>query len=69
VTSGAVRAGPGAPANCEHGFTLSFGAARLDGSNAYAASGVHGHFFGQSSFARFALAAERNTVKIADDMP
>lgn len=59
----------GAPANCEHGFTLAFGAARLDGSNAYAASGVHGHFFGQSSFARFALATERNTVKIADDMP
>jgi aryl-alcohol dehydrogenase len=59
----------GAPANCEHGFELSFSAARLDGSNAYAASRVHGHFFGQSSFARFALASERNTVKIADDMP
>jgi aryl-alcohol dehydrogenase len=59
----------GAPANCEHGFELSFGAARLDGSNAYAAGGVHGHFFGQSSFAAFALASERNTVKIPGDMP
>jgi aryl-alcohol dehydrogenase len=59
----------GAPANCERGFPLAFGAARLDGSNAYAASGVHGHFFGQSSFASYALATERNTVKIADDMP
>jgi aryl-alcohol dehydrogenase len=59
----------GAPANCEHGFELSFGAARLDGSNAYAGSNVHGHFFGQSSFARFALANERNTVRIPEDMP
>jgi aryl-alcohol dehydrogenase len=59
----------GAPANCEQGFELSFGAARLDGSNAYAGSGVHGHFFGQSSFAHFALANERNTVLIPDDIP
>jgi aryl-alcohol dehydrogenase len=59
----------GAPADCEHGFALSFGAARLDGSNAYASSGVHGHFFGQSSFARLALATERNTVKLPDTMP
>jgi aryl-alcohol dehydrogenase len=59
----------GAPANCEQGFQLSFGAARLDGSNAYAGSGVHGHFFGQSSFAHFALANERNTVLIPDDIP
>jgi aryl-alcohol dehydrogenase len=59
----------GAPANCEHGFELSFGAGRLDGSNAYAESGVHGHFFGQSSFARYALATERNAIRIPDDMP
>ncbi|HEY2062029.1 NAD(P)-dependent alcohol dehydrogenase [Amycolatopsis sp. NBC_01480] len=59
----------GAPANCEHGFGLSFGAARLDGSNAYAGSGVHGHFFGQSSFARYAIANERNTVRLPDDLP
>lgn len=59
----------GAPANCEHGFELSFGASRLDGSNAYGGGGVHGHFFGQSSFARFALASERNTVRVAEDMP
>lgn len=58
----------GAPANCEYGFPLAFGAARLDGSNAYG-DGVHGHFFGQSSFARFALANERNTVRLPDDMP
>jgi aryl-alcohol dehydrogenase len=30
---------------------------------------MNGHFFGQSSFARFALASERNTVRIPDDMP
>jgi aryl-alcohol dehydrogenase len=58
----------GAPANCAHGFPLAFGASRLDGSNAYG-DGVHGHFFGQSSFARFALATERNAVRIPDDMP
>ena len=58
----------GYPANCEFSFPLAFGAARLDGSSAYG-GGVHGHFFGQSSFARFALATERNTVKLPDGMP
>jgi aryl-alcohol dehydrogenase len=59
----------GAPANCTHGVQLCFGCSRRDGSNAYSDSGVHGHFFGQSSFAQFALALERNTVRIAKDMP
>ena len=58
----------GAPANCAQGYQLSFGACRPDGSSAYP-DGVHGHFFGQSSFARFALASERNTVRIPEDMP
>jgi aryl-alcohol dehydrogenase len=58
----------GYPANCEFGFPLAFGAARFDGSNAYG-GGVHGHFFGQSSFARLALATERNTVKLPGGMP
>ena len=57
------------PAYCAHGFQLLFGGSRLDGSNAYADDGVHGHFFAQSSFAQFALASERNTVRIAKDMP
>ena len=57
----------GHPAYCDHNLRLSFGGARLDGSNAY--HGVHGHFFGQSSFATYSLANERNTVKVADDVP
>jgi aryl-alcohol dehydrogenase len=66
------RCGPcrtAAPAYCAHGFQLLFGGSRLDGSNAYADDGVHGHFFGQSSFAEFALASERNTVRVAKEMP
>jgi aryl-alcohol dehydrogenase len=59
----------GAPANCMQGFTLSFGCVRADGSSAYEAGGVHGHFFGQSSFATYARAAERNVVHIGDDLP
>jgi aryl-alcohol dehydrogenase len=41
---------------------------RLDGSNALAQDSAHGHFFGQSSFATYALANERNVVKVPDDM-
>jgi aryl-alcohol dehydrogenase len=50
-------------AHCEKTFPLSFGGARLDGSTATLdAQGekVHDHFFGQSSFATYALAYERN---------
>ncbi len=59
----------GSPANCLHSFELSFGCARADGTSAYASAGVHGHFFGQSSFATFARATERNVVKIDEGMP
>lgn len=52
---------------CEHGFDLSFGGSRLDGTNAM--HGVHGHFFGQSSFATHVIATERNTVKVPADVP
>jgi aryl-alcohol dehydrogenase len=58
----------GHPAYCVHNLRLSFGAARLDGTNAYH-DGVHGHFFGQSSFATYSLATERNVVKVPDDVP
>jgi aryl-alcohol dehydrogenase len=59
----------GSPANCVRSFELSFGCARADGTSAYASAGVHGHFFGQSSFATFARATERNVVKIDEEMP
>ena len=60
---------------CEHAMAINFGGSRLDGTNAlHRAVGagrgeVHGHFFGQSSFATYALATERNVVKVPDDLP
>ena len=55
----------GHPTNCEHFSEANFAFARLDGSNALQRSGVRGHFFGQSSFATYALATERNIVKVS----
>jgi aryl-alcohol dehydrogenase len=60
---------------CEHAMAINFGGSRLDGTNALhrvdggARREVHGHFFGQSSFATYALATERNIVKVPDDLP
>jgi len=54
-------------AHCEKTFPLSFGGARLDGSTATLdghGEKVHDHFFGQSSFGTYALANERNVVKV-----
>ncbi|WP_119066476.1 NAD(P)-dependent alcohol dehydrogenase [Rubrobacter indicoceani] len=64
----------GTPGYCAKFFEANFTGGRIDGSNAYAGtieggSEVHGHFFGQSSFATYALARERNVVKIRDDVP
>lgn len=59
----------GQPAGCSHFWELNFGFARLDGSNALEASGVRGHFFGQSSFATHTLATERNIVKVSKALP
>ncbi|MET4644533.1 aryl-alcohol dehydrogenase [Streptomyces atratus] len=59
----------GNPAYCALSFPANFGGSRLDGTNALHAGGeeVHGHFFGQSSFATHALATERNVVKVDDE--
>jgi aryl-alcohol dehydrogenase len=59
----------GRPADCAHFWELNFGFARLDGSNALAASGVRGHFFGQSSFATHTIASVRNLVKVSKSLP
>ncbi len=59
----------GRPTDCENFWELNFGFQRLDGSNAMESSGVCGHFFGQSSFATYALATERNLVKVPRDLP
>jgi aryl-alcohol dehydrogenase len=59
-------------AHCEKTFPLSFGGARLDGSTATVdgqGEKVHDHFFAQSSFATYALATERNVVKVSSDVP
>jgi aryl-alcohol dehydrogenase len=56
----------GEPAYCEKLNDLNFTAAREDGTvSARGPSGaVRNHFFGQSSFATYALANERNVVKV-----
>jgi aryl-alcohol dehydrogenase len=62
----------GRMAHCEKTFPLSFGGTRLDGSTATVdghGEKVHDHFFGQSSFATYALANERNVVKVSSDVP
>ncbi|MET0292521.1 MAG: NAD(P)-dependent alcohol dehydrogenase [Steroidobacteraceae bacterium] len=60
------------PTYCREGIPRSFGGARIDRSSALkTASGepLHGHFFGQSSFATHAIADARGAVRIADDVP
>src|SRR5258705_14001416 len=60
----------GRTAHCEKTFPLCFGGARLDGSTATLddhGEKVHDHFFRQSSFATYALANERNLVKVSRD--
>lgn len=63
----------GAMAYCEHGFALSFGGSRLDGSSAWRreddGTRVHGHVFQQSSFASRTLAAANSAVVLDRDLP
>ena len=61
----------GEPAYCDKVLPLCLGGAREDGSTATHGPGgpVHDHFFGQSSFATFALAHERNAIRVPRDAP
>ena len=63
----------GHPAHCTHMHPLNFGGGRLDGSTSSCGceSGmpIHDHFFGQSSFSTYAIANERNVVKVAKEAP
>jgi len=59
----------GRPAHCMRLYELNFGFQRSDGSNGLQRSGVRGHFFGQSSFATYSLATERNLVKVSKNLP
>lgn len=63
---------------CENFYALNFGGAREDGSTSTyekedCTSGsegrIHDHFFGQSSFGTFALAHERNVIKVPKNAP
>jgi aryl-alcohol dehydrogenase len=58
----------GHPWACRYFHELNFGFRRLDGSNAMQASGVYGHFFGQSSFATHSVVNETNVTKISQDL-
>lgn len=63
----------GHPAHCMHMHPLNFGGGRLDGSASSCSceldAPIHDHFFGQSSFSTYAIASERNVVKVAKEAP
>lgn len=62
----------GSPAYCPELFGLCFGGSRPDGSSAIRdADGaeLHGHFFGQSSFATLAIVHRRSVIKVRRDAP
>jgi aryl-alcohol dehydrogenase len=56
---------------CLNFFLHNFHGARPDGTITLRKGDqlIHGSFFNQSSFADFALASERNVVKVRDDIP
>lgn len=57
------------PSHCINIFPSNFSGVRSDGSTTLSQRGepVHGLFFGQSSFAEYAIAHVSNTVKVPDD--
>ena len=60
----------GLPTYCHNGMPLNFSGRRPDGSATIRQDGVEisGGFFGQSAFATYALATERNAVKVDKDI-
>ena len=61
----------GDPAYCQQTGALNFTDARAGepGSFRQGNQPVHGHFFGQSSFASYAVTRERNTIPVRKDAP
>ena len=58
-------------AYCDHVWAANFSGTRLDGTVGVKGRGIanlHAHFFGQSSFSTYALAHQRNTIKVPDDV-
>ncbi|MDO7836481.1 NAD(P)-dependent alcohol dehydrogenase [Sphingobium sp. HBC34] len=66
-----VRCADGHPAYCFSFAPLNYGGRRADGTSAVSIQGetASAHFFGQSSFASYALANERNVVAIDQSVP
>jgi len=61
----------GRPSYCHDFWAYNFASLRPDGTSALSRDGelIHGHFFGQSSFATYAVASERNIVTLPDSIP
>jgi len=59
------------PGYCLDLYGCNFTAARSDGSTTLRKGDevINGNFFNQSSFATYALASEKNTVKVREDVP
>ena len=59
------------PSYCDQVLPRSFGGQRVDGSSALTGpqGRIHGHFFGQSSFATHCLADARGAVRVDEDVP
>ncbi|MCG2633513.1 MAG: NAD(P)-dependent alcohol dehydrogenase [Gammaproteobacteria bacterium] len=59
------------PSSCEQVFPLNFGGVAPDGSCTIAKGdeSVHASFFGQSSFAQYALVSERNCIPVTKEVP
>lgn len=61
----------GNPAYCQQTNALNFHDIRANQPGFFrcGAGFIHGHFFGQSSFANYAIARERNTILVRKDAP
>ncbi len=61
----------GNPAYCAQGTALNFTDGRFGepGTFTKGSDPIHGHFFGQSSFANYAIAKPRNAVVVRQDAP
>ncbi|HWK42823.1 MAG TPA: NAD(P)-dependent alcohol dehydrogenase [Croceibacterium sp.] len=59
-----------APTYCYNFFQENWSGRRADGTHALSADGkgVNANFFGQSSFATYAVTHQRNTVRVPDDL-
>jgi aryl-alcohol dehydrogenase len=59
------------PTYCHDFFGRNFAGSRADGTSPLSKGkeSIHGNFFGQSSFANYALCTERNVVKVPADAP